>query len=85
MTLELFDGAKLGKDTAPYVVAELNTSHFGDVDTAISMMKTAKEVGCDCVKFQSWDDRRCMRNPSIKKIQSLKGCLKSYPLGKRSF
>ncbi|MCA3238983.1 MAG: N-acetylneuraminate synthase family protein [Curvibacter sp.] len=38
----------------PYIVAELNTSHFGDMAIARQMVDKAKEVGCDCVKFQSW-------------------------------
>ncbi len=40
----------------PYVIAELNTSHFGKVDVAKEMIRTAKEIGADCVKFQSWTD-----------------------------
>ena len=38
----------------PYFVAEFNTSHNGSIDTAKEMIHQAKEVGCDCVKFQSW-------------------------------
>ena len=38
----------------PYFVAEFNTSHNGSVDTAKEMIRQAMEVGCDCVKFQSW-------------------------------
>jgi sialic acid synthase SpsE len=38
----------------PYFVAEFNTSHNGSVETAKEMIRQAKEVGCDCVKFQSW-------------------------------
>ena len=38
----------------PYIVAELNTSHFGDLELAKQMIDTALAVGCDCVKFQSW-------------------------------
>jgi sialic acid synthase SpsE len=38
----------------PYFVAEFNTSHNGSIDTAKEMIRKAKEVGCDCVKFQSW-------------------------------
>ena len=39
----------------PYFVAELNTSHFGSVDTAMEMIRQAKDIGVDCVKFQSWN------------------------------
>ena len=38
----------------PYFVAEMNTSHFGNIETAKQMIDTAKEIGCDCVKFQSF-------------------------------
>lgn len=38
----------------PYIVAELNTSHFGDVSIAQEMIDSAKLAGADCVKFQSW-------------------------------
>lgn len=38
----------------PYIVAELNTSHFGSISTAKSMIDEAKKAGCACVKFQSW-------------------------------
>lgn len=38
----------------PYFVAEFNTSHNGSIETAKKMILKAKEVGVDCVKFQSW-------------------------------
>lgn len=50
----LRNGRIVGDFLSPYVVAELNTSHFGNLDLARQMIDTAKEVGCDCVKFQSW-------------------------------
>jgi sialic acid synthase SpsE len=53
-TITLRNGRTIGNYANPYIVAELNTSHFGDVELAKSMISTAKSVGCDCVKFQSW-------------------------------
>ena len=50
----LRNGRRIGDFQDPYIVAELNTSHFGDLDLARAMIRTAREVGCDCVKFQSW-------------------------------
>lgn len=41
-------------DKKPYFVAEMNTSHFGDIDNAKEMIKSALDCGFDCVKFQSW-------------------------------
>lgn len=52
--IRLRDNTELADFGRPYIVAELNTSHFGSVDLAREMIDKAKEVGCDCVKFQSW-------------------------------
>lgn len=52
--MEFNDGRVIESFGPPYFVAELNTSHFGDVETAKRMIDAALEVGCDCVKFQSW-------------------------------
>lgn len=46
----------IGNHLNPYIVAELNTSHFGDIDTAKEMILAAKKAGSDCVKFQSWNE-----------------------------
>jgi len=52
--ITLRNGRRIGDYFRPYIVAELNTSHFGNVDIAKSMIDQAKAAGCDCVKFQSW-------------------------------
>ena len=52
--LELRNGKIIGDFLKPYIVAEMNTSHFGNIEAAQEMILKAKEVGCDCVKFQSW-------------------------------
>lgn len=48
------DGRMVGGSQRPYIVAELNSSHFGKIETAQDMICAAAEAGCDCVKFQSW-------------------------------
>jgi N-acetylneuraminate synthase len=52
--ITLRSGRKVGDYLSPYIIAELNTSHFGDLEIAKKMIEQAKQVGCDCVKFQSW-------------------------------
>lgn len=52
--IKLNNGRLIGTNHAPYFVAELNTSHFGDIELAKEMILAAKEAGCDSVKFQSW-------------------------------
>ena len=53
-SLELNNSLILSDYGKPYIVAELNTSHFGKLETARLMIDKVKEAGCDCVKFQSW-------------------------------
>ncbi|MCB1886732.1 MAG: N-acetylneuraminate synthase family protein [Rhodocyclaceae bacterium] len=52
--ITLRNGRALGDYHDPYIVAELNTSHFGDPETARAMIDSARAAGVDCVKFQSW-------------------------------
>ena len=53
-SLELNNSVILSDYGKPYIVAELNTSHFGNLETARLMIDKVNEAGCDCVKFQSW-------------------------------
>lgn len=50
----LRDGTAVKDYAAPYIIAEINSSHNGSVETARKMIETAKEIGVSCVKFQSW-------------------------------
>lgn len=74
VTLQLRNGRVLGDSQPPYVVAELNSSHNGNTETARQMIDAAKECGCDCVKFQSWSaeslyaDEYYKANPISKRI-----------------
>ena len=52
--MKLADGTDVADFFGPYIVAEVNSSHNGSVDTAKQMIDAAVEAGCDCVKFQSW-------------------------------
>lgn len=48
------DGREIVNYGKPYFIAELNSSHFGDITKAKEMISEAKNSGIDCVKFQSW-------------------------------
>lgn len=50
----LKDGKTVSDYGRPYIIAEVNSSHNGNVDTAKRMIDAAIDAGCDCVKFQSW-------------------------------
>lgn len=72
--ITLKNGDKIGNDTQPYFIAEVNSSHNGNVETAKEMCKMAKESGCNCVKFQSWSSESLYsksyyaKNPIAKRI-----------------
>lgn len=53
-SIQLRDKTLLSDFGQPYFVAEVNSSHNGDVDVAKKMIDSAVESGCSCVKFQSW-------------------------------
>ena len=48
------DGKTVSDFDTPYVIAEVNSSHNGNLEVAKRMIDVAAEAGCDCVKFQSW-------------------------------
>lgn len=50
----LQDGTIVEDYERPYFIAEVNSSHNGNMDVARKMIDAAKASGCDCVKFQSW-------------------------------
>lgn len=50
----LNNGRSIVNGGEPYIVAELNSSHNGKIEVAREMISTAKDCGCDAVKFQSW-------------------------------
>ncbi|MBQ7497348.1 MAG: N-acetylneuraminate synthase family protein [Selenomonas sp.] len=50
----LRSGREIGRGSRPYIVAEMNSSHNGKIETAKEMIDAAKACGCDAVKFQSW-------------------------------
>tara|TARA_B100000242_G_scaffold289024_1_gene258145 strand:- start:53 stop:469 length:417 start_codon:yes stop_codon:yes gene_type:complete len=37
------------------VIEEICSNHNGDMELAYKPIDEAKDAGCDCVKFQSWD------------------------------
>ena len=53
-SIKLRSGRELADYGRPYFVAEVNSSHNGNVEVAKQMIDAAAEAGCDCVKFQSW-------------------------------
>ena len=42
------------KKKSTYIIAEAGVNHNGSVDIALELIKNAKEIGADCVKFQTF-------------------------------
>lgn len=50
---------KIGKtvidESSPcYIIAEAGVNHNGDLDTALKLVRMARKIGADCVKFQTF-------------------------------
>jgi N-acetylneuraminate synthase len=52
-----FSDRPIANGKPPYLLAEIGANHNGDLDLAREMIRRAQEIGCDGVKFQSWDTR----------------------------
>lgn len=50
----LRDGTVISDYGRPYIVSEVNSSHNGSMELAKRMIDASVDIGCDCVKFQSW-------------------------------
>jgi sialic acid synthase SpsE len=57
MSIEFANGDVIAPAETPYVVAEINTGHFGDMEKCRLAITLAAEAGADCIKFQSWSPR----------------------------
>ncbi len=75
-SIKLRTGRTLEDYSTPYIVAEVNSSHNGNVEVAKQMITAAAETGCNCVKFQSWSAESLYSqsyykdNPIAKRIVS---------------
>ncbi len=66
---------------SPYIVAELNTSHFGKLDVAREMISRCREIGVDCVKFQSWTEDSLYADAFYKENPIARRFFRKYSMG----
>ena len=74
------DGSTIKDFAEPYFVAEVNSSHNGDVDIAKKMIDAAVEAGCNCVKFQSWSAESLYSKTYYKENPIAKRFVKKFSL-----
>lgn len=48
------DNISIGKNNPCFIIAEAGVNHNGDVNLALKLIEKAKEIGADCVKFQTF-------------------------------
>ena len=53
--IQLTKDVWIGKGESPIIVAEIGLNHNGNLDLALEMIKKAKDIGIDAVKFQVKD------------------------------
>lgn len=58
----------------PYIIAEIGANHNGNMDLAKKLIKSAKEAGADCVKFQLFEANDLNTYDSLVELD--KGTLK---------
>jgi sialic acid synthase SpsE len=80
MNIILNNKKTIGEDHEPYFIAELNTSHFGDIAKAKSMIDMVKDCGGDCVKFQSWSEHTLYSNEFYKENPIAKRFVKKFAM-----
>jgi sialic acid synthase SpsE len=83
MNITLNNGRIIGSNLEPYFIAELNTSHFGDIDKAKKMIDMVKECGGDCVKFQSWSEHTLYSDEYYKQNPIAKRFVKKLSMGEQ--
>ena len=54
MTLVKIGEKKVGGKNPCFIIAEAGSNHNGDIKLAKKMILKAKEIGCDCIKFQTY-------------------------------
>lgn len=59
------NGKKIGDNCEPFIIAEAGINHNGDLELAKRMIMTAKTVGVDAIKFQTFHAEEFIQDKSI--------------------
>ena len=64
---------RIGQGTKPFMIAEAGINHNGDIKIAYEMIKVAKKVGADAIKFQTFKATEFIGNNNQKYTYLSKG------------
>ena len=50
--IKISENRSIGENESPFIIAEIGNNHNGNIDNALELIKIAKDIGVDAVKFQ---------------------------------
>ena len=66
------NGRNIGFGQPVFIIAEVGINHNGDLETAKSLIKSAKDSGADAVKLQTYlTEKRVLRKNASNENKSL--------------
>jgi N-acetylneuraminate synthase/N,N'-diacetyllegionaminate synthase len=66
-----FGNTEIGPRYPVFIIAEAGVNHNGDIDMALRLVREAKRVGADCVKFQTFKAERVVTEEAPKSAYQL--------------
>tara|TARA_Y100001970_G_scaffold292087_1_gene431874 strand:+ start:6341 stop:7210 length:870 start_codon:yes stop_codon:yes gene_type:complete len=60
MSYVKINNRKIGQNEPTYIIAEIGLNHNGDIEIAKKLIESAKNAGCDAVKFQKRTPELCV-------------------------
>jgi N,N'-diacetyllegionaminate synthase len=60
----LIGGRKVGDGHPPFIIAEAGINHNGEVESALALVRIARDAGADAVKFQTFQAAEFVGDPA---------------------